>query len=143
MNETNRESLLERCGDTTPRDRRNQLRVMWALGAWALSFTGVSQLIKRDLLPGGPIPWLLAVLPCVLGVVVLFAYGRFLREADELQKIIQLQALALGFGGTYFVLTSYRVFQRLGAPTAGIDDATLLMVILYSIAIIVGWRRYR
>lgn len=143
MNETNQESLWERCGDTTPHDRRNQLRLLWAVGAWAVSFAGVSQLIKRDLLPGGPFPWLLAVLPWVLGVVVLIAYGRYLREADELQRMIQLQALAFGFGGTYFALTGYRVFERLGAPAAGLNDATLLMVVLYAIAIFVGWRRYR
>ncbi len=143
MKEINQESIFERCGDTTPRDRRNQLRLLWAVGAWALSFSGVSQMIKRDLLPAGPVPWMLAVVPCILGVVVLIAYVRFLREADELQRIIQLQALAFGFGGTYFALTGYRVFERLGAPVAGLNDATLLMLVFYSIAVFAGWKRYR
>jgi hypothetical protein len=94
-------------------------------------------------LPVGPVSWLLAALPSVAGFFVLIAYGRFLREADELQRIIQLQALALGFGGTFFALAGYRVFERLGAPAGGFDEITLVMALFYSIAIFLGWWRYR
>ncbi|MCZ6726579.1 MAG: hypothetical protein O7A98_04405, partial [Acidobacteria bacterium] len=126
-----------------PRDRRNQSRMMWVLFAWAVCFAGVSQLIKRDLLSAGPLLWLLAALPSVAGVFALIAYGRFLREADELQRIIQLRALALGFGGTLFALAGYRVFERLGAPAAELTDVMLVMMLLYSVASLLGWRRYR
>lgn len=143
MENTNSVPLSERCGDTTPRDRRNLARMTWALAAWAVCFVGVSQLIKRDLLPEGPAPWLLAVLPLAVGVFVLVAYARFLNEADELQRIIQLQALALGFGGSFFALCGYRIFERLGAPAANLVDAALVMVVIYTIAAFVGWRRYR
>ena len=143
MNETTREPFWVRCGDTTPRDRRNLMRVMWTLGAWAVCFAGGSQLIAKDLLPAGPLPWVVAALPSVLGVFVLVAYGRFLREADELHRTIQLQALALGFGAGWFAFTGYRIFERLGAPAADIADFTMVMALFYAIGAFLGWRRYR
>ena len=143
MEETKLEPFWARCGDTTPRDRRNMMRLVWTLGAWAVCFVGVSQLIKRDLLPAGPIPWALAMLPSVVGVLVLVAYARFLREADELLRIIQLQSLALGFGGSFFALSGYRIFERLGAPAADIGDFGLVMAIFFTIGTLLGLRRYR
>ena len=73
----------------------------------------------------------------------LLALGRFLREADELQRTIQLQALALGFGAGFFALPGYRIFERLGAPAADIADFTMVMAFFYVIGAFLGWRRYR
>jgi hypothetical protein len=100
-------------------------------------------LIKRDLLPDGPIPWVVAALPSVVGVFVLIAFGRFLREADELQRVIHLQALALGFGGGWFAICGYRIFERLGAPTVDVADFTIVMALLYMVGLVLGSRRYR
>ena len=141
--ETSQTPFWARCGDTTARDRRNLKRAMWILAAWAVLFAGGSQLIKRDLLPAGPIPWVVAALPTIAGVFVLLAYGRFLREADELQRTVQLQALALAFGGSWFAISGYRVFERLGAPHADGMDFTLVMALFYAVGILLGWRRYR
>ena len=143
VNESVREPIWKRCGDTTPRDRRNQMRVVWALTAWALSSVGASQLIKRDLLPGGPVSWLIAGLPSLVAVLVLLAFWRYLSEADELQRLIQLGALGLGFGGTFFALTGWELLGRVGAPIADSGDFTLVMAILYSFGLWLGWRRYR
>jgi hypothetical protein len=118
-------------------------RVLLALAAWAALFVAASQLIKRDLLPAGAIPWVVAALPTVAGAFVILAYARFLREADELQRTVQLRALALGFGGGWFVMTGYRIFERLGAPPADGADFTLALAVCYSIGILLGWRRYR
>ncbi len=143
MGEIKKEPLWARCGDTTPRDRRNLRTMLLTTAAWAVCYTGVSQLIKRELLPAGPIPWILAVLPIIAGFFVLITFARYLREADELQRIIQLRALAVGFGGTFFAVAAYRVFERLGAPAAGLDDVTLVMAGFYSIAVVLGSRLYR
>ena len=58
---------------------RNLRRVLGTLAVWAVFFTGGSRLIKRDLLPAGPILWVVAALPTVVGVFVLVAFGRYLR----------------------------------------------------------------
>ncbi len=143
ISKTDQEPFWARCGDTTARDWRNLRRVLWTLAVWAVFFAGGSQLIKRDLLPAGPILWVVAALPTVVGVFVLVAFGRYLREADELQRTIQLQALALGFGAGFFALAGYRIFERLGAPAADIADFTMVMALFYVIGAFLGWRRYR
>jgi hypothetical protein len=141
--EQTREPIWARCGDTTPEDRRNQLRVLWALAVWAVCFVGGSLLIKRELVTPGPVGWLIALLPMVAGLFVLLAYGRFLRQADELQRLIQLQALALGFGGGWLAMTGYRLFERIGAPAAESGDYILVMALCYAVGSLLGWRRYR
>lgn len=142
MNESPKESFLARCGDT-PRDARNQKRLLWCFVGWAVTFAGASQLIKRGLLPEGPVVWAFAALPAIAGVVVLWAYARYLREADELHRQIQLNALALGFGVTFFAIGAYDVFEKAGAPQVQPDDYTFVMAAFYTLGLVLGWRKYR
>jgi hypothetical protein len=141
-NETN-ESFLERCADVPPRDRHNQRRFVWATLVWAIAFAGASLLLKRGMVPAGPLQWALAALPIALSIVVLVVFARYLREADELQRLLQLQALAVAFGGTYFAIMGYSVFEKIGGPPLAGDDIALLMVGLYMLGVFSGWRRYR
>lgn len=144
MTETTRESFWIRvCGDMTESDRRNLNRATWVLFAWFLSFAGVVLLNDRDLLPAGAVSWILAAIPSLIGVVALFAYGRFFREADELQRKIQLQALALGFGAAFFGSFGYSVFERLGAPPGNVTTPATIMVLFYLIGLWWGRRHYR
>lgn len=111
---------------------------------WALSLTGGTYLIKSDLLPtGGPISWAVAALPSVVAVFVLIEYVRFLREADELHRLIQLDALAFGFGGGFFVIVGYLQFEKFSAPTVSCTDLLAVMPLLYVVGTLMGWRRYR
>jgi len=143
MNEVTKEPFWIRCGDTTPRDRRNLRRFLWIAIAWAACFLGATYVIKHDLLTAGPTLWMVAALPSVVLVFVLDAYVRFLREADELLRSIQLHALALGFGAGWLAMSGYPLFERLGAPAADIGDYTVVMAVFYSLGSVLGWRRYR
>lgn len=142
MTEDIKESFWTRCVGSEV-DQRNQRRLVWATLVWALALIGVSLLIKREVLSSGPMAWALAAIPLLLGVGVIAVFARYLRQADELQRLIQLEALALGFGGGLFAFLSYRVFERLGAPQLALDDATMVMVVLYVLGIFIGWKRYR
>lgn len=130
------------CGDTAPRDWRNLRRLLWLMFAWAVTFVGGAQLIRREIMPTGAIAWLAAALPTVVAVFVLIAYGRFLRETDELNRRIQLQALALGFGGVWLIIAGYRVFELLGAPAIDRGGVVLVMALLYSTGVVFGRIRY-
>lgn len=141
MTKTLRRPFLEHCDN--PRDVRNALRLVGYFLGWAVVYTGASQLIKRELVPAGPISWFLAVLATLAGVVVIIAYARFLRQADELQRTIQLQALAIAFGGTFFGIAAYEVFERIGAPRLDIGDVSLAMAFLYTITVLANTWRYR
>ncbi|MGH7570668.1 MAG: hypothetical protein ACREMK_02355 [Gemmatimonadota bacterium] len=144
MDETARGSFREwACKDSTPRDSRNRLRVLWVSLIWAVSFVAGAQLIKRDLLPAGPVSWVVAALPSAIAVLVLIAYARFLREADELQRMIQLKALALGFGGGFFAIAGLSLFERLGVHWLDMGDSLVVMPVLYSIGVVLGQWRYR
>lgn len=141
---TEKDSNLWRllCGDTTPRDRRNVLRFLAVMAAWAAAFLGGIALIERDVVADGPIAWGLAALNLVLAAAVILAYARFLREADELQRRIHLQALALGFGGGWLTVTGYRLFELLGAPYVDRGSVILVMAVLYSVSLVLGQRRF-
>jgi len=140
--ETN-QPFWKRCGGSTPQDRRNLTSVAVSMGAWALSSIGALLLIKKEIIPIGPGAWLVGVLPLAAGVMVLVAYARYLRETDELQRLIQLQALALGSGATFFALSGYQTLERLGAPVLDRGDFIIILSAFYSIGTFISWRRYR
>ena len=131
------------CSPANPRERRQDFRLVGACLAWGVCFVGARWLIRYGTLPGGAIRWLVAALPTVTGVALLAAYARYLREIDELQRAIQLRAMAFGFGGGFLAICGYVTFQPLGAPQ--VDPVSLLAVMpmLYAIAVLVGTGRYR
>jgi predicted MFS family arabinose efflux permease len=136
-------TLWDRCGDTTPRDRRNTVRMLVALAVWAVVFVAATWAIRKELLPTGPISWIVAALPSALMVVALLAYADYLRKADELQRAIQLQALALGFGAGWLALCGYPLFERLGAPAIDPGDYVIVMAVCFSLGVVLGQRRYK
>lgn len=143
MDETTKHPFWNRvCGDMTARDRHNLNRATWLLAGWLVSFAASTLLLKHELVPAGPLSWGVAALPSLVGVAVLFAYGRFLRHADELQRKIQLQAFAVGFGAAFFIGFGYRLFERLGAPPGNVSDLSSVLVFFYCIGLWLGRRRY-
>lgn len=142
MSEPQSESLWQRCGDTET-NRRNLRRLLGALAVWAVCFVGASYLIDGRVVPAGPPSWLLAAVPTLAAAVAVLAFVRFVRQADELQRLIQLRALALGFGAVWLALSGYPLFEELGAPPLDAGDYTLVMAVAYMLGIFVGWQRHR
>ena len=127
----------------TERDRRNQWRyVGWSL-AWTTAWVVASIAINNEWVGTGTPQLVIALLPTVLGVGMLLAYAKFLREADELQRKIQLDALALGFGAGLVGSVLYRLLQRtVFVAEADVADVIVLMIVVYAIAVLIGQRRY-
>ena len=135
-------STWKRC-TLTPRDRRNQLRTVSWLFAWTVSWVIANAALKNgwanDWIPAP----LFAVVPTILGIVMLFAYWRFLREADELQRKIQLESLAVGFGAGVVGGYTIHLLSRAGVLTSvEISEVAAFMMVVYAIATLVGERRY-
>jgi len=141
--EAPREPFWTRCGGATPRDRSNLRKVMWTALGWAVVFVTASQALRRGLVPEGPASWTVAAVPILASILVVAAYARYLRQADELQRQIHLEAVALGFGGGFLGVTGWTVLERVGAPAADIGDATLFLALFYSIGIVRNTWRYR
>jgi hypothetical protein len=71
------------------------------------------------------------------------AYRRFLREADELLRKIELEALALAVGVGVVGGFAYTTLARAGiVAEADVLVLVVAMVLTYGIAVIVGQRRY-
>jgi hypothetical protein len=143
--------------EITPRDNHN-LRT-WAIwtGLWVFSLIGTQSLFnvhllgdvavvrhfRRELVPAGVLHWLVAALPLLIGAGSLWFWLRYLREADELQRRIELNAVAFGFGVTFVWITSYRALTAAGAPT--LEQNLLMMPGLgaYILARLYGRWQYR
>ena len=140
MRET-KKSIWKAC-DMTERDRRNQWMVVgWSL-AWSIAWVVASSAITHDWIGKGTAQLVIALLPTVLGVGMLLAFAKFLREADELQRKIQLDALALGFGSGLVGSVLYRLLERTGFVEADVSNVILLMIVVYTLGVLIGRRRY-
>jgi hypothetical protein len=132
-----------RCADAlSGEDRRNLRRFnFWAL-AWALSFAAGAVLLSTGRIQRGPAAVAVALACAALGVVSIAAYVRFLRGIDELQRQIQLESLALGFGAGAVFMLGYRLLERAGAPALDTSDPVLVMVVVWAVGQWLARRRY-
>jgi drug/metabolite transporter (DMT)-like permease len=131
------------CDGETPQDRRGRSRFAGTSLIWAVCLVGASFLLKKELVPTGAASWILATVPTLAAILLLFNFRNFLQTTDEFQRRIQLEALALGFGGSFFVFTGYQIFQLAGAPVADLANIVVVMPLLYIVGILLGRRRYR
>ena len=87
----------------------------------------------------------IALFPAIPTVVLLFMMGKEIMGMDELQRKIQVEGLALAFGGTCFVTLVYGMLQiaNLGLPNISSLYVYVLMVLLYAIGTFISGLRYR
>lgn len=109
------------------------------MGTWL----GVNWAISTDLLGQGAPATLASIVPAVLGIGTVLAYRRFLREADELRRKIELDALAVAFGVGLVGSLTYWLLWRSGA-VAELDllGVIAVMTAAYGLSVIVGQVRY-
>ena len=127
---------------TTERDRRNQRRVIaWSL-AWTLCWVVGALAIDNGWWDAAATGVAAAALSALLGVALLLAYWRFLREADELRRKIEVEALALAFGVGLVGGISYWLLGESGiVAEAEILHVLVLMIVTHSLGILIGFRR--
>jgi drug/metabolite transporter (DMT)-like permease len=135
------DSLGERCSGS-PRDARNQMRVMLWSFIWALSFVAVTLIVKRAWWPfGATLAGALGT--SLLGVATLFAYRRFLHETDELRRKIEVEALSLAFGvGLVGGMTYWLLAVMNAVPAKDFCYVFLLMIVAHPVGVLIGRRRY-
>ncbi len=140
--EITRKPFWKRC-DMTERDRRNQWKVLAWLAMWTITWLAASLAIKSGWVSAGTPATIAALLPLVPGLLLLVAFSKFLRQADELQRKIQLDALALGFGAGLIGTIAYQLLERAGVILeTDVSDIAVLMMVVYAYGVIAGQRRY-
>lgn len=127
---------------SSERDRRNQRRfTLWAF-LWALSFVLSTLGIKKGWWPSAG-EFSAVAATALLGLISILRYRRFLMETDELQRKIEVEALALGFGvGMAGGLSCWLLV--VGGTVPGTDLIYLFcaMMVTYGVSVLVGRRRY-
>ena len=132
------------CKNLPARDIKNANIVnLWAV-AWAGSLAIISFISDYE--------WYSATLPIIMafvinsgiGVGMILAYIRFLKELDEMERKIQLDALALSVGVTLATFGGYSILEQAGmAPELKASSLIVLIALTYMAGIIVGRIRYR
>ncbi|HMB52370.1 MAG TPA: hypothetical protein VKU40_03580 [Thermoanaerobaculia bacterium] len=138
--ETTKQWWWQRCWAGV--DARTARRYSYACIAWVASYGFAIYTIKHDLVTATWARWAVGALPTLFGIVLVYNFIRYLRQLDELQRRIQVDALAFAFGIGFLFMTGYRVCERLGAPQLDTDDPLLPMVFAWTIATWWGTRRY-
>jgi hypothetical protein len=72
---------------------------------------------------------------------LLFAY--YIREADELTRLIELQALAVAAGAVFLVLPAVQVAQGSRGPDLFVAIPLVTLSMVYAGAVTLIRRRYR
>lgn len=128
----------------TSKDKKNMRQInLWCF-IWVLSWLGIKALVAFDILEKGLLASSLAVIPLVLGVGMVMSYRRFLREADEMLRTIQLEALAFAVGGSLVGSVLFSLLEDTGLVSkADISTAIMLSCVFYMIGVVVGHRRFQ
>ena len=134
-------ALSAGCG--TPEDRKNQLAfVCWSV-VWVLTLAAAVFYLENNPEFQDPAAWAVASIPIVLSIGIVFAFLRFLRNADEFIQKIQIEGLAVGFGTGVVFGIGYRILERVGAPEMSASDLVVVMTIGWMAGQIAGVWRYR
>jgi len=85
----------------------------------------------------------LVLLPGLAAVWVAMAIGSAMRQLDELQRRIQLEAISFSFAGTLVVTLVYGLLNWVGVPALNWGLVPLLMLLLWLVAKLWKMGRYR
>ena len=84
-----------------------------------------------------------ALAPMAPFIYVMAACVRYIRMIDELQRLIALEALAIGFGGTAAVTFAYGFLERAGLPHINWMWVWPVMGAFWILGQAIAERRYR
>ncbi|WP_394229751.1 hypothetical protein [Shewanella colwelliana] len=125
------------------RDIKNANKVNLLALMWAGSLVLTTYLLKLTPVPA---TWLIAtlfILHSIIGILMTLAFKRFLTQLDEMERKIQLDALALAVGVTIVGFSSYSVLDIANIlPDLKASYLIVTLAITYMVGIISGRVRY-
>ena len=125
-------------------DMKNAIIVnFWCL-AWAVSLGEISYFSESDWYSATWITMTGFIIHALIGVGMILAFKRFVGKADELERKIQLEALALSVGVTIVFFSSYTILAKtLEIPDLSAAYLIVAMSLGYAIGLIIGRMRFR
>ncbi len=128
-------------GDTPTDIKNNKSLTAWSL-IWAAAIIGASAIVTNlELDP--TLHWSIALVPNVAAFFTLRCYLKFLRMTDEMQRRVQIEGLAIGFGTGYAFTIGYLVAEAAGAPPMNMAALVLVMTIGWLGGNLFAVRRYQ
>lgn len=129
------------------RDIINARNVMlWGI-FWTVSIVSIDSISEYEWYGSLTVVIAACVLHTGLGVGMIKAYKKFLRELDEMERKIQLDSLAMSVGITVISFTSFTSLTILARAEiiepVGADNLIMIMMLTYSIGLIIGRVRYQ
>lgn len=89
-----------------------------------------------------PLGYAIAFLPIVPSALALWAFMRMFRGLDELQRRIQLEAVAFSFLATCLITLTWAFQQNAGLPRFDVAWVAPLLIMLWSLGLAIAKRRY-
>jgi hypothetical protein len=124
-------------------DQRNLMTSNAWSCVWVVGFCAVTFLLKTFPDFRGPLAWTLAMIPIVLGLFAVRATLRFLREADEFTRKVQLEGIAWGFGAGSLFAIGYNLLERFGAPAISMIFMLVPLTLGWAVGSLLVAARYR
>ena len=125
-----------------PKMRRYTQELGGALAIYAALLV-VSVYLTQTLNPGGLARYAFVLTP-MLGIVgCVWAIIRHLRRLDEMQRRIQLEALAISFAGSAFGSLAWGFAESAGAPHLPTFLIWPIMAVLWGVGGFIAHRQYR
>jgi hypothetical protein len=127
----------------TKAEQRN-IRSVWIwCFVWAAGFYAVTTALEAFPQLRGPSAWLLAMIPVALSFPAVLACLRFIREADEFMRKVQLDGIAIGFAAGFVFCLGYHTLENLGAPRLPLLVATVPLAFGWAIGSFIVALRHR
>ena len=140
----NKKIINDTC-DTTAQTKKNTIRLFFWTVAWVLATAGAAF--------GPKSLWDFNTLPTILGVLIHIGIGfgmirmfkQYLLGLDELQRKIQLDAMALSLGIGLVLGSSYELLEdiKLIPFEPEIPHLIILMSLTYVVGTVLGHRKYQ
>lgn len=109
--------------------------------AYGIVLVGAILVLKR--FPDTPWQVPIALAPAIPGVFAAIFIARAIGQRDELQRQIQLEALAFAFGGTAITALSIGLLENAGVEQINGTFYVSIMIGLWGVGQVLSSRRYR
>ena len=120
------------------------IRLLCWIFAWVGTMVLVDKAVLYEWYSSDLISMVGIVINAGIGFGVIVTFMRYLDEIDELQRKIQLDALALSMGVGFVGTFTYSLLVTAQIVTDNeVSDIMLVMTVTYIVGIIVGQVRYR
>lgn len=89
-----------------------------------------------------PPGYCIALLPIIPAIFAMLGFMRMFRGLDELQRRIQLEAVAFSFLATCLITLTWAFQQNAGLPHFDVSFVAPLLVLLWGLGLAIASRRY-